>query len=400
MKKSKVISKFSFPAKAVNKSFLPLVKDKSRYLQIYGGAGSGKSYFAAQKILTRIMNEDNHRILLVRKVARTIRNSQFSLVKSLIYEYDLKKYFEFRQNDMIITNIKNGNEIITAGIDDREKLKSIHGISSIWIEEATELDRKDFLQVDLRLRGKTKNYKQIILTFNPVNSYHWLNTLTLKDCVKHKSTFMDNKFIDAEYTEVLKGLKEQDEEYYKIYALGEWGTLKNIIYQPFEIIEDYPSSFDEVIYGLDFGFNNPTALVKVCIKDNVYYLKELIYEKNLTNSDLIKKMKQLIHRRSDYIFCDPSEANRIQEIVREGFNAFPANNSVRDGIDFLKGCRIYSNPSNAGINSEVLSYSYKQDKNGNILEEPLKFNDHTMDAVRYAIYTHCKNNKQLNIRWI
>lgn len=387
-----------FNLSTINKIYLPLLDDKSRYLHIYGGAGSGKSVFAAQKLIIRLMKERNNRFLLIRKVAKTIRNSQFSLLKSLINSCGLQEYFKIKDSELAIINEYTKSEVISAGVDDPEKLKSIFGITSIWIEEATELEYKDFLQIDLRLRGKTKHYKQIILTYNPVNAYHWLNTTIQKNCTKLKTTYKNNKYIDEEYKNVLKELKNQDENFYNIYTLGEWGTLKNIIYKPFDILEDYPESFDEIIYGLDFGYNNKTALIKVGIKDGEYYLEELIYKEHLTNLDLINEMNKLNIKKSDYIYCDAAEPSRIEELRKNGYNCFPADKNVKDGIDFLKRCKIYSNSRNDGINKEVLHYSYKQDKNGNILDEPVKFNDHYRDAIRYAIYTHSKSRNQVTIR--
>jgi len=204
-----------------NKSFLPYLKNKNRYLMLFGGAGSGKSMFAAQKIIYRILTERNHKFLILRKVARTIRNSQFSLLKSLAKDRDTYDLFDVRDSDMKIISKKYNSEIISAGIDDREKLKSINGITGIWIEEATELDSDDFLQIDLRLRGVTKSYKQIICTYNPVNAHHWLNKISLNDSCYHKSTYLNNKFIDEKYKSILNDLKNTNENYFKIYALGE-----------------------------------------------------------------------------------------------------------------------------------------------------------------------------------
>jgi phage terminase large subunit len=391
-------SGFHFNFKHINKIYRDLLENRNRYLHLYGGAGSGKSFFSAQKFIMRAMLEERHKILLVRKVARTIRHSQFGLLKSLLYSSGLREYFKINDADLRMISHLNGNEFLSAGMDDREKLKSIFGITSIWVEEATELDYADFNQLDLRLRGRTKNYKQIILTYNPVNSFHWLNTKHFKNSFKLKTTYKDNEHIDDEYINVLNNLKEQDEEYYNIYALGEWGVLKNVIYKPFEILNAYPLCYDETIYGLDFGYNNQTALVEVNIKDKIFYLIELIYHCGLTNSDLINKMKSLQIKKGSYIYCDSAESNRIEELKRAGFNVFPADKSVKDGIDYLKTCKIISRPENSGINKEVLSYCYKQDKDGNLFDEPIKFNDHMMDAIRYAIYSHCRKRKEANIR--
>jgi len=391
---------FNFLTDFVNPVYQPLLVNRSRYLHLYGGAGSGKSVFASQKLIYRSIRESRHKFLLVRKVARTIRHSQFNLLKAMIYSSGLSRYFKIKDSDMLIRNILTGSEFLTAGLDDREKLKSIFGITSIWVEEATELDINDFNQLDLRLRGITDSYKQILLTYNPINVYHWLNTKSFQDSFKLKTTYKDNNYIDTDYINVLNNLKEQDSEYYNIYALGEWGTLKNIIYKPFVILESYPEVPDEIIYGLDFGFNNPTAFIEILIKDKCYYLKELVYKSGLTNSDLIAKIKSFNIKKSDCIYCDSSESNRIEEFKKGGFNVFTSNKSVKDGIDFIKTCKIFSNSENVNINKEVLSYCYKQDKDGNIFDEPIKFNDHAMDAIRYAIFSHSKNKVSTNIRLI
>jgi len=105
-------------------------------------------------------------------------------------------------------------------------------------------------------------------------------------------------------------------------------------------------------------------------------------------------------KKTDYIYCDSAEPNRLEELRRNGFNAYPADKSVKDGIDFVKRCKIYSKDDNVNINKEVLSYCYKQDKDGNILEEPVKFNYHLMDSIRYAVYTHSKRYAAVHIRWL
>lgn len=77
----------------------------------------------------------------------------------------------------------NENQLISSGLDDVEKLKSITGITGTWGEEATEIDEDDFKQIDLRMRGNTANYKQHILTYNPINDEHWIK-LNIFDKIK------------------------------------------------------------------------------------------------------------------------------------------------------------------------------------------------------------------------
>jgi phage terminase large subunit len=214
----------------VNDTFYPLISNTSRYLILYGGAGSGKSVFAAQKTVVRILSERPHKILVVRKVAKTLRQSCFAEIQSIISQWGLSEYFTVNKTDMEIS-CRNGNRIIFAGLDDVEKLKSIQGITSIWEEEASELEQADHIQLDLRLRGRTKHYKQIIQSFNPVSITHWLrDTIDQDQTTAHRSTYKDNRFIDAEYIRLIESFKITDEYYYTVYGLGEWGVTGKTIF--------------------------------------------------------------------------------------------------------------------------------------------------------------------------
>lgn len=217
----------------MNKWGHPLLDNRNRYLVLYGGAGSGKSVVAAQKMIIRMLEEKGHKFLVVRKVANTLRNSVFSLLRGTIADWGLSQLFKINKSDMDIT-CANGNQIIFAGLDDVEKLKSIHGVTGMWLEEASEILQEDFQQLDLRLRGETRNYKQIMISFNPISITHWLKAVFFdqnkaNSKVVH-TTYKDNMFIDDEYKLQLESLKIQDPYYYTVYALGEWGVLGKTVF--------------------------------------------------------------------------------------------------------------------------------------------------------------------------
>lgn len=218
-----------FKPEIFNPVYFPAYRYRGRYANLYGGAGSGKSRFAGQKVLIRTLQEKGHRFLLWRKYFRSIRKSQFALLKGLIRSYDLSNLFEIIEGEMILRCV-NGNEIISAGLDDSEKLKSIEGITSTWGEEPTECSLEDFNQVDLRLRGQTPNYKQHILTYNPIDEDHWLrsrfHTDGVEDTLVLRTTFQDNRFIDDDYRRLLDYYRRMDPSYWQVYGEGNWGSLK------------------------------------------------------------------------------------------------------------------------------------------------------------------------------
>lgn len=220
----------------MNEKFLPLLFDQHKHLVLMGGGGSGKSIFAGQKIIDRCATEEKHRFLVVRKVAKTLRESCFDQLKRQaqeLYPEMIEKIPKGKGSDMYL-QFKNGSEIIFAGLDDVEKLKSIHDITGIWIEEASEIEEQDFNQLDIRLRGNTKYYKQIILTFNPISITHWLKKrfFDRKDprVLTHRSVYTDNRFLPDEDRLTLEAMKETDPYYYQVYCLGQWGVLSATIF--------------------------------------------------------------------------------------------------------------------------------------------------------------------------
>lgn len=216
-----------------NEAFLPLFADEHRYLVLKGGGGSGKSIFAGRKVLERVTSEPGHRWLVCRKVAKTLRESCFKQLLGQLAEFYPDSGYKANKSDLVIS-FRNGSEIIFAGLDDVEKLKSIYNITGIWIEEASELLESDFNQLDIRLRGRTREYQQIILSFNPVSIRHWLKKrfFDQKDprARVHESTYRDNRFLDAAAIRTLESFQETDEYYYQVYCLGMWGVTGKTVF--------------------------------------------------------------------------------------------------------------------------------------------------------------------------
>ena len=220
-----------------NSAFYPLLKDEHRYLILHGGAGSGKSVFAVQRYVYKMLTQKQFNLLVVRNTGKTNRDSTYALFRQILIKWKLYNYFKINESDLRIKCNINGNEIIFAGLDDVEKLKSVTfskgELTDIWIEEATEIQESDFNQLDVRLRGKGTK-KQIVLTFNPIDINHWIKKrfIDRKDdnvLVMH-STYKDNDFLDEDYKRLLESYKDTDPYYYDVYCLGNWGVLGKCVF--------------------------------------------------------------------------------------------------------------------------------------------------------------------------
>lgn len=421
--------------RAFNKQFKSVWASKADFIVLYGGGGSGKSEIAADKVLFRTLLEDKHRMVNFRKVGKTIRISQWLLLNDKIKRYGMEKIFDSNKTDMTLTSKTNGNQILSIGMDDREKIKSLVEPTSFWLNEATEFDKEDFQQLIMRLRGYSENHKQIILDFNPIDEYHWLKDWFFPPSVQDKlnssgfaelvqnievdgnvvhvtshiwhSTWKNNKFLMESDKAKYEMMKDIDPNYYNIYAKGLWGKIGNLVYpNGYTIIEksDYPKEYDEVIYGLDFGYTNPSCLVKIGLKkvDDEKgqhleaYLEELLYEERLTVKDLAQRMSEFNIKPTDSIYADcadPTKIDMLNQYTDEHgsplFSVFPADKDVKNGLDYVRGVKRFSCPENVNLNKEITVYRWKIDARGLPIDgEPIKYKDHLMDAERYALYTH------------
>lgn len=210
-----------------------------RYLVYMGGGGSGKSYFASQTVVIRTLeSEENMKTLVVRSDNTDNRSSTFEEIKARLEELGVSDLFNVNKTSMDITCKRNGNSIIFRGMDD-EKIKSIQGVTMLWIEEATELTEGEFDQLDIRLRNKRETYpNQFIITFNPISKNHWLKKkfFDTKDpefkekTFTMKTNYKDNPYLPEENVKVLEGFRNTSPYYYQVYCMGDWGSVGDSVF--------------------------------------------------------------------------------------------------------------------------------------------------------------------------
>ena len=367
----------------------------------YGGSGAGKSVALAQRAILDLLNGRNY--LIVRKVSNTIRQSVFAELIKIIEMLDLFDIFEINKTALTITCKNNGSQIITKGLDDVEKLKSITVkkgiITDIWIEEATEISFDDYKQLLKRLRGKSEHTKRVTLSFNPILKSHWIyreffldkwrdSDTMLKDgnVFILKSTYKNNNFLSEQ--DVASFEQETNEYYYNVYTLGNWGMLGNVIFTNIEVKEFDTEQFDKYLHGIDWGFGvDPFAYVKVAIQNNNLYILNEIYGRELLNAQVAELIKDLV--KGDVVFCDSAEPKSIADLRQRGINAVKAKKgqgSVSTGIKKLQSFkRIYINPQCKNSIEEFRNYSWKKDKYGDVLPIPQDKDDHIIDATRYSM---------------
>ena len=365
-----------------------------------GGARSSKSYSICQLMIMKFINEDGKNFLITRKTLPSLRITAYKLFVDLMKEYG---YYNMTDHNKTFREFKfKNNYLLATSLDESTKIQST-GFNYIWMEEAEEFTYEDYMTLKTRLSGQVRNGEknQMFLSYNPKKEFGYINKRVKneKDIELIKSSFKDNTTLSKEYVELLEGLKEQSTDFYKIFTLGEYAASDGIIYTNIKNIADYPTEFDYTIYGLDFGYNNPSALVRVDAVNGKYYLTELLYETKLTNADLIERLKDLIPNRRHKIYCDSAEPDRIKELKAAGFNAVESRKNVKEGIDFVKRCEIYTRDENVNLNKELEEYVWRKNGKGELMDEPVRYNSHLMDGVRYALFTN-RRQTEPNVRFL
>jgi phage terminase large subunit len=370
-----------------------LVETKKRYALDYGGRGSGKSVAASQALIELALKRKG-RVLAVRKVARTLRLSVFPRLIAELSEWGLLSRCAINKTEMTIT-LPNGSEINCIGLDDPEKIKSLEKPWLAWVEEADSLTPSDFDAVDFVLR---QGDDKIIMTFNPppltVGSTHWIKDrfIDRKDeqAIVKKTTWHDNPFLPETYIARLNQLKETNTDLYRMWALGEFVGLSGAIFDNWQIVDAIPDDAEFVGYGLDFGFSiDPAALIASYRYNGEYYHREIIYQTGLNNRELARAMEESGVDKGVEIVADSSEPKSIDELRASGFFISPAvkgPDSVRAGIDYLRGFRHNVEVNSSGLIKEFGSYCWRVGKDGKPRPQPIDAFNHGIDAIRYNCY--------------
>lgn len=356
-----------------------------------GGSRSSKTYSLAQHIIfNKLLSCDNRVIIIAMKTLPALKKTAMKLFTDLLDEYIGVTNYKFNKTDKEL-RYKN-NLVYFMGLDEPHKAASLD-YNDLWLEEATDFSYEDFKQFNMRSSRKGGN-NQLFLSFNPVSALHWIKTEIVDknkpNVAEHISTYRDNlKNLPPEIIAEIEDLINQDDNFYKIYALGEWGVLENIIYGKWKTYDELPEKIDDISIGVDWGFNSPSSILKCYWIDGKVIWEELFYAGGLTQSELVDKALKLIpeDQRKLSMFCDSSEPALIQEFYNAGFNVHKAKKDVNDGIDYCKTHLLGATKDSINLIKELNSYSWKKDKNDNVIDEPVKFMDHLMDAGRYATYS-------------
>jgi phage terminase large subunit len=357
------------------KNYEALQDDGIRFIINEGGSRSSKTYSLCQMIIVYSLQNKGKVTSIIRKTFPALRATVMRDFLEIMKEMDLYDVNAHNKSEHIYS-FPNGSIVEFFSVDDEQKIRG-RKRDLAWCNEANELFYDDFTQLNMRTEGK------LIFDYNPSESASWLYELPKEESILIKSTYKDNPFLPDSIRRQIEDLKRTDESLYQIYALGEKAISKSNIYSNWTFLPHRPSRFTQFIYGIDFGFNHPTALVRIYWHEKDIFIEPVIYESYLTTSDLIDRFEKLGIEKNADIVADYARPEIIAELNNNGYNVMNANKSVKKGIDNVKTFGIFC-MEHEGLKKEYQNYKWKK-IGDQIIDEPVKLWDDAMDATRYAV---------------
>jgi phage terminase large subunit len=350
---------------------------------IQGGTSAGKTYAILPVLIDIAAKREVSEISVVAESIPHLKRGAMKDFKKIMISTGRWVDNRWNASDFKYT-FANGSTIEFFSADNDSKLRGARR-DYLYMNEANNMTFHAYTE----LASRTK--EGIWLDWNPTNEF-WFHTELQHD---HDVDFLIINYTDNEACPesalnfILKAKEKAKtsafwDNWYKVYGLGQLGSLEGVIFSNWQTIDSIPKEATLLGFGLDFGYtNDPTALVGVYRYDGKIIIDEIIYQTGLLNSDIIKRMQ---HDRRAVIYADSAEPKSIEEIRRAGFNIKPVSkgaDSINFGITVLQEQDMLVTSNSTNLIKELRSYCWDKDKTGKVLNKPIDYLNHAMDALRY-----------------
>lgn len=404
-------------SEVVGKNYNDWWNAKQRYTVCKGGRASKKSTTTALWLIHNIMKHKQANALVVRRYGYTHRDSTFAQLKWAIEKLGVGAYWKETISPMELTYMPPNQppqKIIFRGFDDATKITSLtvdNGYMTwCWIEEAFEItDEHDFDKLDMSFRGQLPDHLffRFLITFNPWSDKHWLKRRFFdapddKTFIK-TTTYKDNEFLSDQDIAIFEEMRVKRPKRYHVEGLGNWGISQGLIYEHWSEKEfDYKELMlkdpnETLVFGLDFGYvNSKTAFIGALVntKKKTIHIFDEHYQVGMMNDKIAKMIIDKGYAK-ETIIADSAEPKSIDEIRRYGIyglkKSVKGRDSVLNGIQYIQQFDIFVHPTCRNTIVELNNYRWDE-KDGTLINTPIKEFDHLMDALRYAMQIVRKPN--------
>lgn len=373
------------------------IDDMTRHLMIMGSAGSGKTIFACTKVILYALAHENARIGVFRQTLPSLRETAWREIVELLDKYGIE-YNENKSNGIV--TLSNGSTISFTPTDDEKKLRSLN-LDFVYIEQCEEISEEAFIELDLRIRNEvSKKYGgQMLIVVQPSNKSHWLYRLFYQEKVndpdykKIHFSYLDNPYLPEEQKKVYEGLRETNYDRYLTHTKGQWiSSSKQIFVNNWTVGLKNRRFFNYYVGGVDFGYNSPACFLLCGVYDEEFYILGEVYRAEMKTQEFLSRIDDLLAEHElhiqdlDAVYCDSADPEKIQQFCDYGINAYPSVKDVKAKISTTQESRIHIDESCVNLIREMPQYQWRKNKDGELLDEPVKANDHAVDALCYLCF--------------
>ena len=350
-------------------------------VSLQGSSRSSKTFNTLIWLIMYCLSHPYIRLSIVRATLPAIKGSVFIDFKEILMRMLIYDEKNLNKSDFTY-HFPNGSWVEFFSTDSEQKLRG-RKRDVLFVNEANELSYLEWQQLKMRTT------RFAIMDYNPsFSDDHWICGVN-QDCRTYHfvSTYKDNPFLEQAIIDEIEGLRTKNQTLWQVYGLGLQAVIEGLIFKNVETISEIPVNVKRRWVGMDFGFtNDPTAIVEVAVQDNDLYIDERAYATQMLSNDIIRVLKSECERMK--IISESADPRLIQEIYRAGINIHPVqkfSGSIEAGITKMLEFKIHITARSCNVLKEFKNYTYKQDKEGKWLNEPIDCYNHAIDAVRYVI---------------
>lgn len=347
-----------------------------------GSSRSSKTYNTVIWLCVRCLTHPNTTVSIVRATLPAIKGSVLRDFEAILMDIGVWDVRNFNKSELIY-RFDNGSWVEFFSCDNEQKLRG-RKRQILYVNEGNELKYIEWQQLQMR----TTQFS--VIDYNPsFTDDHWLCKLNQEEKTYHFiTTYKDNPFLEKKVVEEIESLKRKNPSLWRIYGLGLQAQVEGLVFRNIEVVDRTPSYMKHEVVGIDFGFtNDPTAIVLVAFNgDEKIYVDETAYATEMLSSDIIRVLKE--RHPKTRIISESADPRLIQEIYRAGLDIHPVRKfqgSVEAGIQKMSEYKICVTRSSTNILKEFRNYTYRQDKEGKWLNQPIDCYNHAIDAIRYVV---------------
>lgn len=346
-----------------------------------GSSRSSKTYNTVIWLCVYCHQHPGTTVSVVRATLPALKGSVLRDFKQILLDMGLWSDKAFNKSELIYT-FPNGSWVEFFSCDNEQKLRG-RKRQVLYVNEGNELRFIEWQQLQMRTT------KFSIIDYNPsFSDDHWLCQLNREEKTYHFiTTYKDNPFLEEKVIDEIESLKEKNPSLWRVYGLGLQSQVEGLVFPSVEVIDDMPAGLRHECVGMDFGFtNDPTAIVLVGWDDKNLYIDETAYQTQMLSTDIIRTLKEN-HPRMQ-IISESADPRLIQEIYRAGIDIHPVqkfSGSIDAGIAKMQQYRICVTRRSTNVIKEFKNYTYRQDKEGKWLNQPIDCYNHAIDAIRYVV---------------